>query len=205
MIRYLLLSILCLFPPLCRAQQALRETPLSSSKGPSVGTTSKVESLPSSIFTPTAPPIVADPARYNAERLQVYNDLHDFQIKDLISRVGILESTRTWIIGLTAGLGIGIALVVWLRKDIIRSLVTEAFPSDKPIDNETLPERWHPSTSQWVVLWIATVILSALCWFVPWSLSLSLRSAAGSQQVSNPLSSLEVPCQHQKRPIAPSV
>ena len=47
-------------------------------------------------------------------------------IKDVQNRVGLLENEREWVIGLSAGLGIGIALVIWLRKDIVRTLVTEA-------------------------------------------------------------------------------
>jgi hypothetical protein len=71
---------------------------------------------------------VADPSRYNAERLQVYNELHDIQIKDLLVRVVSLETSRTWVIGLSVGLGIGLGLIIWLRRLIVKALVEEAVP-----------------------------------------------------------------------------
>jgi hypothetical protein len=124
---------------------------------------------------PSAAPVVPDPGRYDPAKIEAVNELHDYQIRDLIVKVSNLENTRMWIIGLTAGLGIGIALIIWLRKDIIRSLVAEAFFSGGSIDAGTPPRIWRPGRAQWIVLWSATVILSALCVFVPRSLSLSLR------------------------------
>jgi hypothetical protein len=137
--------------------------------------TSSLEKTLDQLTEPSPGQVVPNPNRYDPAKIEAVNELHDYQIKDLMARVGNLESTRTWIIGLTAGLGIGIALIIWLRKDIVRSLVIEAFPSDRPRDVGPEPARWHPSTSQWFVLWTATLTLSALCLFVPGSLSLSLR------------------------------
>jgi hypothetical protein len=90
-----------------------------------VGAIPSPQSLPPVGLQPS-PAIVADPSRYNAERLTVFNELHDTWIKDLQNRVGSLETGRTWIIGLSSGVTIGLALVVWLRKLIIRQLMDEA-------------------------------------------------------------------------------
>ena len=102
------------------------------------------------------------------------------QMKEVEGRVGLLESERTWVIGLAAGLGIGIALVVWLRKDIVRTLVNEAFPTGNIPSSGTPPKRWYPNKAQWVVTWIATTVVSPLFVFLPWSDAISLRIAVAT-------------------------
>src|SRR5580698_5822890 len=96
-------------------------------------------------------------------------------IKDVQNRVGLLENEREWVIGLSAGLGIGIALVVWLRKDIVRTLVTEAFPNSPPAVSGQ-PSKWYPNKYQWIVTWAASTIVSILflCFF-PKHFDVSLR------------------------------
>ena len=95
------------------------------------------------------------------------------QVKDVVTRVGLLESERTWLIGLGAGLGIGIGLVVWLRKDIVRTLVQEAFPDQVP--QGTIANRWYPNRAQWVVIWLATTLLSPIFVWLPFKAEISLR------------------------------
>jgi hypothetical protein len=97
------------------------------------------------------------------------------QVKEVANRVGLLENERTWLIGLAAGLGIGIALVVWLRKDIVRTLVSEAFIDGTVPISGIAPKRWYPNKAQWIVTWIATTIVSPLFVLLPWSGNVSLR------------------------------
>ena len=60
------------------------------------------------------------------------------------TRIDLLENERTWVIGLSSGLGIGIAIIVWLRRDIVRTLVQEAFPKDTLWDQKRL-NTWRPN------------------------------------------------------------
>jgi hypothetical protein len=117
----------------------------------------RASSRPSQPTSTLTEPMVVDPS----------------QVKEVATRVGLLESERTWVIGLGAGLGIGIGLVVWLRKDIIRTLVQEAFPDKLPEGTDAA--RWYPNRAQWRVIWVATTVLSVVFIWLPFRFDLSLR------------------------------
>lgn len=148
-IRYCL--ILCV--GICSAQTS---TPQSLVKQSGPPTSSQVNQL----IQPSPTPVVPEPNRYDPAKIEAVNELHDYQIKDLLVKVSDLESSRTWIIGLSAGLGIGVGLVVWLRKDIVSNLVKEAFPSNMP--PTTRPDTWYPSRAQWIVIWITAAVTTVL-------------------------------------------
>lgn len=128
------------------------------------------------IASPSQPPLVSpnfkqplqEPTETATPRNIVVSD------RGIETRIDLLENERTWVIGLTAGLGIGIAVVVWLRRDIVRTLVQEAFPSETLWDQNRL-KTWRPNGHQWWVIWIATVIATPLFIFLPRDASLTLR------------------------------
>ena len=160
-------SIVLVLILLCGADLLLAQAPELTAPSKSVG------SVPSQSTQQSAQPV----ANLTKAGEQVVPN--PFQIKEVESRVGLLENERTWVIGLTAGLGIGIALIVWLRKDIVRTLVREAFPSmtESAFGSPAPERRWYPNRAQWVVTWIATTMISLLLVFLPWSFGLSLRLA----------------------------
>ena len=87
----------------------------------------KVSDSLDQLTQPSSVPVVPNPSKYDPAKLEAVNELHDYQIKDLLSRVSALESVKTWIIGLSAGLGLVLGVIVWLRHDIVHKLVSEAF------------------------------------------------------------------------------
>lgn len=93
---------------------------------------------------------------------------------DIESRIGLLETERTWIVGLSAGVGIGIGLIIWLRRDIIRTLVQEAFPERLLWDQYKL-NTWRPNRNQWKVLWGTSAVVSVLFVFLPFEVGFSIR------------------------------
>jgi len=75
--------------------------------------------------------VVPNPGQYDPAYLTAVNGLHGYQIDDLLKRVGSLESSRTYFVGASIGIGFLVGLLWWLRQSIIQKLVGEAMPVPK--------------------------------------------------------------------------
>jgi hypothetical protein len=81
------------------------------------------------LITPS-PSVVPNPDRFDVGRLSTFNEMHDAQIKDLLTRVSSIETSINWGRGLFAGITVVIVLLgVFLKafwRPILRMLVQEA-------------------------------------------------------------------------------
>lgn len=112
--------------------QSKSPQPLSEPKQ-SIGTPAQNPSLQQfpglkELTNPTAQ-VVPNPAQYDPAYLTAVNQLHEFQIRDLIGRVTSLESSRTLIWGVGIGLIIFAAFLRHFWKSIFRMLTEESGPS----------------------------------------------------------------------------
>jgi len=112
----------------CFSQAVTKKPPAQTATDALKRSTSNLQQNIDQLTAPSSAPVVPNPSRYDPAKIEAVNELHDYQIKDLLSRVTALETSKTWIIGLSTGLGIGIAVIVWLRKLIVKMLVEEAIP-----------------------------------------------------------------------------
>ena len=81
-------------------------------------------------LTKPAPPVIPNADRYDVGRLSTFNEMHDAQIKDLLSRMSSVETSINWGRGLIAGIStLLVGIIVFLKsfwKPILRMLINES-------------------------------------------------------------------------------
>lgn len=84
----------------------------------------------------------------------------------IMNRMESIEKERIWVVGLIAGLGFGITVLTWLRREIVRKLVQDAFPSATLWDQARV-HTWRPNRPQWAVMWISSAVISTVFVLLP--------------------------------------
>ena len=109
----------------CRAQ-SLTEKKQSIGVPPSNPPSQDIPALKE--LSSQTPRVVPNPGQYDPAYLTAVNQLHDFQIKDLMSRVSSLETYRTVIFGIAVGLALFAGFLTHFWKRIFRMLLEESEP-----------------------------------------------------------------------------